>query len=291
MKGIVLAGGTGSRLWPVTKATSKQLLPIYNKPLIFYPISTLMMAGIREILIITTPVDLHLFERCLGDGSNFGVSFQYAIQEHPRGLAEAFTIGSDFVGTSSVALILGDNIFHGPGMGRDLIKNREKAGASIFACHVKNPSDYGVVDLNDSGEPIRIVEKPINSKSNLAVPGLYFFDNRVIEIASHVEKSERGELEITAILQEYLEQEQMNVQVLPRSTSWFDAGTFESLLEASEYVKIIENRQGQMIANLEEIAWRNNWIDDLEFEKLNFSAHGQKYLEYKKYLIEQKEKN
>lgn len=289
MRGIVLAGGTGTRLWPITKATSKQLLPVYNKPLVFYPISTLMMAGINEILIITTPQDQESFKKCLGDGSQFNVRFTYAKQSQPRGLAEAFIIGNDFIGSESVALILGDNIFHGPGMGRDLRQNTIVEGAAIFACHVTNPSEYGVVSLNDSGLPVSIEEKPTVPKSNLAVPGLYFFDNKVVEKANKVEKSSRGELEITSLIEDYLDNGQLKVQIFPRSTTWFDAGTFESLLEASQYVKIIEKRQGQMIANLEEISWRNGWISDSDFLKCNFTSQGAEYLKYKESLITDRE--
>lgn len=285
MVGIVLAGGTGSRLWPITKGTSKQLLPIYNKPLVFFPISTLMMAGIQDILIITTPDDRKAFERCLGDGSSLNLNFIYTTQDQPRGLAEAFLIGEEFIGNESVALVLGDNIFHGKGMGRDLKKNQSIDGALIFACPVVNPSEYGVVDIDENGRPIKITEKPKHPTSHLAVPGLYFFDNEVIEIARGVEKSERGELEITSVIQSYLDRKKLSLQIFPRSTSWFDAGTYESLLEASEYVRIVEKRQGQMIANLEEISWRNGWIDDQVFLQSNFSSQGTQYAEYKRNLI------
>jgi len=288
MKGIVLAGGTGSRLWPITKGTSKQLLPIYNKPLIFFPISTLMMAGIREILIITTPHDQTAFKKCLGDGSNFNVTFKYATQEKPLGLAQAFLIGEEFIGSDSVALILGDNIFHGKGVGRSLSSNLQINGARIFACTVSNPWDYGVIDLDDAGKPIKITEKPKNPTSHLAVPGLYFFDQTVVEVAKNVTKSERGELEITSVIQHYLDQGNLDVEIFPRSTSWFDAGTYESLLEASEYVRIVEKRQGQMIANLEEVAWRNSWLSDEQFLSTSYSSQGNQYMKYKENLIQER---
>lgn len=284
----MLAGGTGSRLWPITKGISKQLLPIYNKPLIFFPIATLMMAGIKEILIITTPHDLLIFKKCLGDGSEFNVTFEFETQDQPLGLAQAFIIGEDFIGQESVALILGDNIFHGNGAGRSLSRNLNVVGARIFACTVSNPSDYGVVDLDEVGKPLKITEKPKSPTSHLAVPGLYFFDHDVVAIAKAVTKSERGELEITSILQHYLENGKLDVELFPRSTSWFDAGTYDSLLEASEYVRIVEKRQGQMIANLEEISWRNGWISDEKFIGSTFSSQGEQYSLYKESLIREK---
>jgi glucose-1-phosphate thymidylyltransferase len=264
MKGIVLAGGSGTRLAPITTAVSKQLLPIYDKPLIYYPISTLMLAGIREQLIITTPRDQEAFRSLLGDGSRFGMKFDYATQELPRGLAEAFLIGRNFVGESKVALALGDNLFHGSGLGFQLKELTDTAGATIFAYKVSDPENYGVVEFDATGNAVSLEEKPINPKSNYAVPGLYFYDNAVLDIAAGVKPSMRGELEITAINQEYLNQKKLSVRVLPRGTAWLDTGTPDNLLAAATYVKVIEARQGYKIACLEEIAWRNEWISDEE---------------------------
>ena len=264
MKGIILAGGSGTRLAPITTAVSKQLLPIYDKPLIYYPISTLMLAGIREQLIITTPRDQKAFKELLGDGSRFGMTFKYEIQETPRGLAEAFVIARDFVGESKVALALGDNLFHGSGLGFQLKELTDRPGATIFAYKVSDPQNYGVVEFNAAGHAVSLEEKPLQPKSNFAVPGLYFYDNAVLDIAAGVKPSKRGELEITSINQEYLVQQNLYVQVLPRGTAWLDTGTPENLLAAATYVKIIEARQGYKIACLEEIAWRNKWISDTE---------------------------
>jgi glucose-1-phosphate thymidylyltransferase len=264
MKGIVLAGGTGSRLWPVTLGVSKQLLPVYDKPLIHYPISTLMLTGIREILIITTPQDQVSFMRLLGDGSRYGVSFTFAVQENPEGLAQAFLIGERFIGAGSSALILGDNIFYGSALGAQLKELREPSGAIIFAYKVKDPERYGVIEFNSTGKVTSIEEKPLKPKSQYAVPGLYFYDNQVVDIARSVKPSARGELEITSVNQEYLKSGKLQAKVLERGTAWLDTGTFDSLNSASSFIQIIEERQGQKVSCLEEVAWRNGWISDSE---------------------------
>lgn len=268
MRGIILAGGSGSRLWPITKGISKQLMPIYDKPMVYYPLSTLMMAGIREVLIITTPEYNDQFRALLGDGSTFGMDIQYAVQESPDGLAQAFLIGEDFIGDESVALVLGDNIFHGVGLGSSLTKNTEVDGATIFAYHVSDPKAYGVVEFDDDFKAISIEEKPVVPKSNYAVPGLYFYDNKIVEIAKTIEPSARGELEISTVNERYLEAGELQVQVLERGTAWLDTGTFESMMQASEYVRVIEDRQGHKIGCIEEIAWRNGWIDDAALAEL-----------------------
>ena len=264
MKGIVLAGGTGSRLWPITLGVSKQLLPVYDKPLIHYPISTLMLAGIRDILLITTPQDQSAFVRLLGSGEKYGVNFSYRVQESPDGLAQAFIIGESFIGNNHCALVLGDNIFYGDGLGTQLQSMREIDGAHIFAYKVNDPGRSGVVEFDKSGRVISIEEKPKFPKSSYAIPGLYFYDNQVIDIAKQVKPSERGELEITSINQAYLEIGKLRTTMLKRGTAWLDTGTFESLNSAAAFIQIIEERQGQKVSCLEEIAWRNSWITDAE---------------------------
>jgi glucose-1-phosphate thymidylyltransferase len=264
MKGIVLAGGTGSRLWPVTLGVSKQLIPVYDKPLVHYPISTLMLTGIREILIITTPQDQDSFKRLLGDGSKYGVSFAFAVQENPEGLAQAFLIGEKFIGAEPSALILGDNIFYGSTLGTQLKQLREPRGAMIFAYRVKDPERYGVIEFNATGKVMSIEEKPLKPKSQYAVPGLYFYDSQVVDIAKSVKPSARGELEITAVNEEYLKAGKLQAKVLERGTAWLDTGTFDSLNSASAFIQIIEERQGQKVSCLEEVAWRNGWISDSE---------------------------
>jgi len=264
MKGIVLAGGTGSRLWPITWGVSKQLLHVYDKPLIHYPISTLMLAGIREILVITTPQDQESFIRLLGDGERYGVSFSFLTQESPDGLAQAFLIGERFIGRDSCALVLGDNIFYGDGLGTQLKEILNVDGAHIFAYKVKDPERYGVVEFNKDGKVSSVEEKPKTPKSSFAIPGLYFYDNQVVEIAKSVKPSARGELEITSVNQAYLNLGKLRTTVLARGTAWLDTGTFESLNSASSFIQIIEERQGQKVSCLEEVAWRNGWISDSE---------------------------
>ena len=268
MRGIILAGGSGTRLWPITKGISKQLMPIYDKPMIYYPLSTLMMAGIKEILIITTAEYNEQFRALLGDGSDLGIRLEYAIQPSPDGLAQAFIIGEEFVEDDSVALVLGDNIFHGAGLGSSLRAHGEVDGGLIFAYHVSNPGDYGVVEFDASMKAISIEEKPVVPKSNYAVPGLYFYDNSVIDIAKSIEPSARGELEISTVNEQYLMANKLQVQVLDRGVAWLDTGTFESMMQASEYVRVIEDRQGFKVGCIEEIAWRAGWISDAQLAKL-----------------------
>ncbi len=280
MKGIILAGGSGSRLAPITTAVSKQLLPIYDKPLIYYPIATLMLADIREQLIITSPRDLESFKILLGDGSRFGMSFEYATQDSPRGLADAFLIGRKFVGDSKVALALGDNIFHGSGLGTQLTKLTSVVGAHIFAYKVTDPENYGVVEFDETHRVISIVEKPVIPKSNFAIPGLYFYDNEVLDIAREIQPSARGELEITSINEIYLKMGKLFVEILPRGTAWLDTGTPENLLAASMYVKIIEDRQGYKLACLEEIAFRKGWISQSDLESRLIGSTSNSYNRY-----------
>jgi glucose-1-phosphate thymidylyltransferase len=281
MKGIVLAGGTGSRLWPITKSVSKQLLPVYDKPMIYYPISTLMLAGIREILVITTPDDQLNFQNLLGDGSNFGVKFTYAVQPKPEGLAQALIIGEEFLEGDSCLLILGDNIFHGAGLGGELSRSLPKSGAHIFTYEVSNPGEYGVLEINKNNKPISITEKPKAFISNLAVTGLYFFDQSASSIAKTIKPSQRGELEITSLIEHYLNKQELTFTSLTRGTAWLDTGNPNSLNDAATYVRIIEERTGLKIACLEEIAFKKNWLN---LEQLNSYAKAAGNNSYQQYL-------
>ncbi len=285
MKGIILAGGSGTRLYPLTIAVSKQLMPVYDKPMIYYPLSTLMLAGIREILIITTPEDQPAFKKLLGDGSQIGCHFEYVVQPKPEGLAQAFILGADFIGKDPAALVLGDNIFYGSGMGT-LLKNKSNPdGAVVFAYQVHDPERYGVVEFDKNNRVLSIEEKPTKPKSNYAVPGLYFYDNDVVAISKAIKPSPRGELEITDVNKVYLEKGKLEVGVLDRGTAWLDTGTFDSLIEAGEFIEVIEKRQGLKIGCIEEIAYRNGWIDDSQMEKLSAIYAKSGYGAYLKKLI------
>jgi glucose-1-phosphate thymidylyltransferase len=286
MKGIILAGGSGTRLFPITQGISKQIMPVYDKPMIYYPLSTLMMAGIRKILIITTPVDQGQFRRLLDDGSQFGCEFSYAAQETPRGLADAFLVGAEFIGDDSVAMILGDNIFYGYGLGAQLKQLTDPDGGAVFAYHVADPERYGVVEFDGDRNAVSIEEKPGRPKSNYAVVGLYFYDNDVVEIARNVKPSGRGEIEITDVNREYLRRGKLRVGVLDRGTAWLDTGTFNSLVQAAEFVRVIEERQGLKIGSPEEIAWREGFIGDAELRALAEPLVKSGYGEYLVRLLE-----
>ena len=288
MRGIILAGGSGTRLYPITMGVSKQLLPVYDKPMIYYPLSTLMMAGIRDIQVITTVPDAAAFERILGDGSQFGINISYAVQGHPEGLAQAFVISAGHIGSDSVALALGDNIFYGPGLGTNLLRHQEISGGAIFAYWVANPSAYGVVDFGADGIALSIEEKPATPKSNYAVPGLYFYDNDVIEIARSLKPSARGEYEITDVNRTYLNQGRLAVEVLARGTAWLDTGTFDSLADAGDYIRTLERRQGLKVSVPEEVAWRMGFIDDEQLARRAESLLKSGYGAYLLQLLERR---
>jgi glucose-1-phosphate thymidylyltransferase len=286
MRGIVLAGGTGTRLYPITRAVSKQLMPIYDKPMIYYPLSTLMMAGIQDILIITTPEDQAQFQRLLGDGSDVGISLSYAVQPRPEGLAQAFVIGAEFIGDDHVALILGDNIFYGTGLGTSLRKCVNPDGGHIFAYHVSDPTAYGVVEFDSDGRALSIEEKPAHPKSNYAVPGLYFYDNSVVEVARTLRPSARGELEITEVNRAYLRDGRLQVSVLERGTAWLDTGTFSTLVQAAEFVRVLEERQGLKVGAIEEVAYRQRFIGADQLRTLAERQLGSGYGTYLLGLLE-----
>ena len=285
MKGIILAGGTGSRLFPLTSVISKQLLPVYDKPMIYYPLSSLMAAGLREILVIVTPRDETSFRALLGDGSQWGMTIDYVVQQKPEGLAQAFILAEKFLAGDKAALILGDNIFHGVGLGTQLKQLTDPDGGVVFAYQVANPTEYGVIEFDESGNVVSIEEKPRNPKSDFAIPGLYFFDEQVVDIAKNVKPSPRGELEITSVMSEYLNRGKLKVEVLPRGTAWLDTGTFNTLQEAGTYVRIIEERQGAKIGCVEEIAWNNTWIDGPQLENLAQRQIGSGYGAYLMALV------
>ena len=289
MKGIVLAGGSGTRLYPITKAVSKQILPLYDKPMVYYPLSVLMLAGIREVLIISTPRDISLFKELFGDGSHLGMEFQYAVQDQPRGLADAFIVGKNFIGNDSVALVLGDNIFYGQSFTSTLksaaAKIQQEQGAVIFGYYVKDPTAYGVVEFDATGKVLGIEEKPAQPKSNYAVPGLYFYDNSVVDIAANVKPSARGEIEITTVNTTYLERGQLSVELLGRGMAWLDTGTYDGLLEASNFIATIQKRQGMYVSCIEEIAFRNGWLDKQQMLDLA-AGYKTEYGQYLAYIAE-----
>lgn len=288
MRGIILAGGSGTRLHPITMGVSKQLVPVYDKPMVYYPLSTLMLAGIREVLVITTPHDADQFARLLGDGSQYGIEISFAQQPAPEGLAQAFTIGADFIGDDTVALVLGDNIFYGPGFGRDLSRFKDIDGAAVFAYWVSEPSAYGVVEFDKDGTALSLEEKPTHPRSNYAIPGLYFYDNDVVKIARDLKPSPRGEYEITDVNRAYLEQGRLRVQVLDRGTAWLDTGTFDSLSDASNFIRTVEHRQGLKIGSPEEIAWRQGFLSDDELRQRAESLTKSGYGDYLLALLDQR---